>query len=117
MRRIHRQSHRVLQVAFLFFLAACAAIQTPPPSEPGPPPRTIKFTSPDQLAHLRVRPAAGRSQRGRIVYIGVYGGEVPPWERARYFIPKDWPPYKNLADEEGLGRIAFHDSLMHVLAL
>ncbi|HEY2986453.1 MAG TPA: hypothetical protein VGL11_01935 [Candidatus Binatia bacterium] len=116
MQRIHRQAHRVLPIALLFFLASCSATQAPP-SEPGPPPRTIKFTSPDQLAHLRVRPAAGRSRRGRIIYIGVYGGEVPSWDRARYFVPKDWPPYKNLIDEEGLARVAFHDSLMHVLGL
>ena len=91
-------------------------MQSAAPVEPGPPPKTIKFNRPDELRHLLAH-AANSSKQGRIVYIGVYGGEIPAWENARYFIPKDWPPYQNLRQEEDLGRIAYHDSLMHILAL
>jgi hypothetical protein len=98
------------------FLIGCAVTQ-PKPSEPGPPPVTLALAKPEDLAFLRVRPAGDRAPHGRIVFIGVYGGDVPSWETARYFIPKSWAPYKNLRDEEELGRIAYHDSLMHVLAL
>jgi len=87
------------------------------PSEPGPPPATRKLAQPQDLAFLRMRPAA-QSSAGRIIYIGVYGGEIPGWDAApRYFMPKDWPAYQNLSSEEDLARIAYHDSLMHVLAL
>ncbi len=106
-----------LLFALLMIIAGCAAIESPKPAEPGPPPKTIKFTRPDELGQLLARPASNSSKPGRIVYIGVYGGEVPPWERARYFIPKDWPPYGSLREEKDLERIAFHDSLMHILAL
>src|SRR5258706_7711762 len=101
-----------LWLAAFFFLSACATIGAP--VEPGPPPETTRLGKPEDLAFLRARSAGAG---GRIVYIGVYGGEIPPWERARYFIPQDWPPYKNLTSEDDLGRIAWHDSLMHVLAL
>jgi hypothetical protein len=107
---------RFVSIAVFFLLAGCSAMQSTAPVEPGPPPKTIKFSRPDELRHLLARPA-NSSKQGRIVYIGVYGGEVPPWEQARYFIPKDWPPYQNLREEKDLERIAFHDSLMHVLAL
>ena len=117
MRQLVRLLLQRCQVALMFLLVAgCAAIQPLPP-EPGPPPKTTKFTRPDELAFLRVIPAGDHSHRRRIIYIGVYGGETPPWDRARYFNPKDWPPYKNLREEEELNRIAFHDSLMHVLAI
>jgi hypothetical protein len=103
---------RVVLIASLFFLAGCAVTQQKP-SEPGPPPVKTKLGRPDDLAFLRARPA----QHSRVIYIGVYGGDVPSWEGARYFIPKDWPPYRNLREEDDLNRIAYHDSLMHILAL
>lgn len=105
-----------LLTAFTLALSACSLMDPSVPSEPGPPPATKKLTRPEDLAFLRLRPAAN-AQRGRIIYIGVYGGQVPAWEGARYFIPKDWPPYQKLSGEEALRRIAYHDSLMHVLAL
>ncbi len=113
-----KRALRVLRLLpiVVFFFAGCAVTQ-PKPSEPGPPPLTKKFTRPDDLAFLRVRPADTRSPHGRIIFIGVYGGDVPSWEGARYFIPKDWPPYRNLREEDELNRIAYHDSLMHILAL
>lgn len=98
-------------------LSACSLMHPPAPSEPGPPPATRKLAQPQDLAFLRARPAA-QSGAGRIIYIGVYGGQVPAWDAApRYFIPKDWPSYQKLGGEEGLSQIAYHDSLMHVLAL
>lgn len=96
-------------------LSACSLTQPSAPGEPGPPPATKKLARPDDLSFLRVQSAAAR--QGRIIYIGVYGGQVPTWEGARYFIPKDWPSYQKLSGEEELARIAYHDSLMHVLAL
>ena len=96
-------------------LSACSLTQPSAPGEPGPPPATKKLARPDDLSFLRVQSAAAR--QGRIIYIGVYGGQVPTWEGARYFIPKDWPPYQKLNGEEDLARVAYHDSLMHVLAL
>ncbi|MGH7768149.1 MAG: hypothetical protein ACREQP_11885 [Candidatus Binatia bacterium] len=104
-------------LAALLLLAGCSAVSSPRPTEPGPPPQTKPLTEPRDLAFLRARPAWSGGAKGRIIYIGVYGGEVPSWKRSRYFIPKDWPPYQNLRGEEDLGRIAFHDSLMHVLGL
>jgi len=86
------------------------------PSEPGPPPATRKLTRIEDLAFLLPRQAA-YGHTGRIIYIGVYGGATPAWEGARYFIPKNWPAYQKLNSEEDLRRIAYHDSLMHVLAL
>jgi len=98
-------------------LSACSLMHPAAPSEPGPPPATRKLAQPEDLAFLRARPAA-QSGAGRIIYIGVYGGQVPGWDAApRYFIPKDWPSYQKLSGEEGLSQIAYHDSLMHVLAL
>ncbi|HKA34052.1 MAG TPA: hypothetical protein VKH64_12605 [Candidatus Binatia bacterium] len=110
---------RALSASIIFAsfaaLSACSLTQPSAPGEPGPPPATKKLARPDDLSFLRVQTAAAR--QGRIIYIGVYGGQVPTWEAARYFIPKDWPPYQKLSGEEDLARVAYHDSLMHVLAL
>jgi pimeloyl-ACP methyl ester carboxylesterase len=107
----------VALLAFAWALSACALTHPSAPSEPGPPPATKKLMQTEDLAFLRVRPAT-HPQRGRIIYIGVYGGQVPSWDGARYFIPKDWPAYQKLSrGEEDYRRIAYHDSLMHVLAL
>ncbi len=101
--------------ACLAALSACSLTHPSAPSEPGPPPATKKLTRPEDLSFFRLHRAAAR--QGRIIYIGVYGGQVPTWEGARYFIPKDWPPYQKLSGDEDLARIAYHDSLMHVIAL
>ncbi|HEY3306476.1 MAG TPA: hypothetical protein VGL70_23390 [Candidatus Binatia bacterium] len=117
MAKRHSRTLYLPPLVIFFFFAGCSAVSSPKPTEPGPPPQTKPLTEPRDLAFLRARPAMGRAAKGRIIYIGVYGGEVPSWERARYFIPKDWPPYQNLLEEKDLARIAFHDSLMHVLGL
>lgn len=104
--------------AFASVLSACSLVHPSEPIEPGPPPATRKLEQPQDLAFLRAAPPAAQSGAGRIIYIGVYGGQVPGWDAApRYFIPKDWPAYQKLSGEEGLSRIAYHDSLMHVLGL
>src|SRR4051812_16241330 len=110
------QRRVLLSLAFASCVSACALMHSSAPTEPGPPPVRKKLVRAEDLAFLRVRPAA-RAAQGRIVYIGVYGGQVPSWDCARYFIPTAWPPYQKLKGDEGLSRIAYHDSLMHVLAL
>ncbi len=107
---------------FLFILAplilvGCAVSQPTTITEPRPIPEPKKFISLLDLSDLRKEISAAQSKSGKIIYIGVYGGEVPSWERARYFNPQDWLPYRNVRREEEFNEIAFHQSLMHVLAI
>jgi len=55
----------------------------------------------------------------KVIFIGVYGGNPPPWEKAAWFDPQRWPSYLavDLQNEMELNRIAYHDSVMHVVAL
>jgi hypothetical protein len=105
---------RFLLIAMPLILAGCAASQLSGAPRPLPEPK--RFRSPLDLSHLRGE-SSPHSKVGKIIYIGVYGGGTPPWEEARYFNPKDWPPYSNVLEEEELNEIAFQESLMHVLAI
>jgi len=108
---------RFLLIAVSLILAGCVASQPSKPGEPRPLPEPKRFRSPLALSDLRRESSPSPSKVGKIIYIGVYGGGTPPWEEARYFNPKDWPPYRNVRQEEELNEIAFQESLMHVLAI
>lgn len=56
---------------------------------------------------------------GRIIFIGVHGGNPPTWDNAEWFDPQQWPPYQtvDLQDEETVTQIAYRESVMHVAAL
>ena len=67
----------------------------------------------------QIAPLIGEVKQPKVIFIGVYGGNPPPWENAAWFDPQRWQAYRavDLRDEPGLNRIAYHDSLMHVVAL
>jgi len=67
----------------------------------------------------QIAPLIGEAKQPKVIFIGVYGGNPPPWENAAWFDPQRWPAYRavDLQDEPELNRIAYHDSLMHVVAL
>jgi pimeloyl-ACP methyl ester carboxylesterase len=67
----------------------------------------------------QIAPLLGVLKRPKVIFIGVYGGNPQPWESAGWFDPQSWPAYRavDLRDKTGLNRIAYHDSLMHVVAL
>lgn len=56
---------------------------------------------------------------GRIIFIGVHGGNPPTWDQAEWFDPQQWLPYQaiNLQDEHAVTEIAYRESVMHVAAL
>jgi hypothetical protein len=56
---------------------------------------------------------------GRIIFIGVHGGNPPAWEDAEWFDPQQWLPYRgiDLRDEHAVTEIAYRESVMHVAAL
>lgn len=104
-----------LSIAGSFLLTGCAASQLPPTGRPIPEPK--KFTSPSDLSDLSNEMPGAHSTASKIIYIGVYGGEVPSWDRARYFNPKEWSHYRDVRQEDEFNEIAFRESLMHVLAI
>jgi hypothetical protein len=67
----------------------------------------------------QIEPLLASLKKPKVIFIGVYGGNPPSWEKAAWFDPQAWPPYRtvDLRDETGLNRIAYHDSLMHVVGL
>jgi len=67
----------------------------------------------------QIQPLIGNVKQPKVIFIGVYGGNPPPWENAAWFDPQLWPAYRvvDLNNETELNRIAYHDSLMHVVAL
>jgi hypothetical protein len=80
-----------------------------------------KLSKAQSAAHIRAQlpVLSGGSDSPKIIFIGVQGGNPPPWDDAEFFDPQQWPPYRNvdLADEAQLNRIAYHESVMHVIAL
>ena len=108
---------RFLSILMSFILLGCAAGQSPATGKPNPIPETKRFKIPLELSELRKDVSAADSKGRKIIYIGVYGGAVPSWEKAGYFNPKDWPPYRNVRQEEEFNEIAFHESVMHVVAI
>ena len=56
---------------------------------------------------------------GRIIFIGVHGGNPPAWEEAEWFDPQQWLPYQaiDLQDQRAVTEIAYRESVMHVAAL
>jgi hypothetical protein len=56
---------------------------------------------------------------GRIIFIGVHGGNPPTWDDAAWFDPQQWLPYQtiDLQDQDALSQIAYRESVMHVTAL
>ena len=56
---------------------------------------------------------------GRIIFIGVHGGNPPTWEDAEWFDPQQWLPYRaiDVQDRSAVTEIAYHESVMHVTAL
>jgi hypothetical protein len=56
---------------------------------------------------------------GRIIFIGVHGGNPPAWEDAEWFDPQQWLPYQavDLQDQRAVSEIAYRESVMHVAAL
>ena len=67
-----------------------------------------------ELPGLNVPAAAGR-----IIFIGVHGGNPPTWDHAEWFDPQQWLAYQtvDLQDEEMVTQIAYRESVMHVAAL
>lgn len=107
----------LLRVALLLAASGCATTGLRTSSSPWPAPERIKFTRASDLSEVLKQNGAGPSAKGKIIFIGVYGGDAPAWEGARYFDPKSWPAYKRAHREEEFNEIAFHESLMHVLAI
>ena len=107
----------LLYALLLSATAGCATTGLRTSDNPRPAPERIKFTRASDLADIVKQSGANPSKTGKVIFIGVYGGDTPAWEGARYFNPKDWPAYKNVGREEEFGEIAFHESLMHVLAI
>jgi hypothetical protein len=56
---------------------------------------------------------------GRVIFIGVHGGNPPTWEDAEWFDPQQWLPYQaiDLQNKSAISEIAYHESVMHVTAL
>jgi len=103
----------------LFFLAACQSVGGNIESaKQWRAPELKRARSPVDFER-QIQPLIDAVKQPKIIFIGVYGGNPPPWETAAWFDPPNWPPYRavDLKNETELNRIAYHDSLMHVVAL
>ena len=67
----------------------------------------------------QITPLIAALKPPKVIFIGVYGGNPQPWEKAAWFDPQLWPPYRtvDLKNDTELNRIAYHGSVMHVVAL
>ena len=100
-------------------LAACQGINSNSESDkPWRAPELKRVRSPAEFER-QIQPLMGAAKQPKVIFIGVYGGNPPPWENAAWFDPQLWPAYRvvDLKNETELNRIAYHDSLMHVVAL
>jgi len=101
------------------FLVACHGVHGDfPGAKEWRTPELTRASSAFDFAQ-QIAPLIGELKQPKVIFIGVYGGNPPPWEHAAWFDPQRWPAYRtvDLQDETELNRIAYHDSLMHVVAL
>jgi hypothetical protein len=82
------------------------------------PPVMQKLASTTELVRQVLAPLP-KSQKAKVIFIGVYGGTTPSWDKAEWFNFGQWPPFRevDLSNEHELNEIAFHQSVMHVVAL
>jgi len=87
-------------------------------TQPWRAPELKRARSPAEFER-QITPLIGAIQQPKVIFIGVYGGNPPPWEKAAWIDPQRWPSYLtvDLKNEMELNRIAYHDSVMHVVAL
>lgn len=103
----------------LVLLAGCQGLNFNSESvKPWRAPELKRVRSPADFER-QIQPLIDAVKQPKVIFIGVYGGSLPPWENAAWFDPQMWPPYRaiDLKNETELNRIAYHDSLMHVVAL
>lgn len=103
----------MLLVGVSLLLAGCAGGRVLTQAGAFTAPLTMKFGSPSELVYLR----RGSSIAPKVIYVGVYGGEVPSWRGAGYFDPQGWPAYESIRYESQFNEIAFQESVMHVIAI
>ncbi|MFQ5681863.1 MAG: hypothetical protein ACE5HC_01195 [Candidatus Binatia bacterium] len=64
-------------------------------------------------------PSGVTTESGKLIYIGVYGGELPSWPEAEGFDPQHWSGYRkiNPYSDGDLSDVAFHQSNLNVIGL
>ena len=100
-------------------ISACQSVDGPfGTTQPWRTPEMKRVRSPAEFER-QIQPLIDSTKQPKVIFIGVYGGTPPPWDNAAWFDPQLWPPYRavELKNEVEINRIAYHDSLMHVLAL
>ena len=114
---LRRFNWRCLALATL--LGACHGVNGDfPEAKEWRAPALTRARSPAEFER-QITPLIGAVKQPKVIFIGVYGGNPPPWEKAAWFDPQLWPPYRaiDLKNEIEVNRIAYHDSVMHVAAL
>jgi hypothetical protein len=114
--------HEVTLTFLLLLLAGTISCQTINPTFP---PSTAWKATPFKRVSTAVQIAADLpalkvpASIGRIIFIGVHGGNPPAWEDAEWFDPQQWLPYQgiDLQDQRAVSEIAYRESVMHVAAL
>jgi hypothetical protein len=98
----------VVGVSF-FFLPGCVTQGAP----------ELKNLEEVTYAYVQNSGIAAEKKGSKIIYIGVYGGELPSWSKAEGFDPQRWPPYQKIDpfDDNGLNDIAFKESLLNSIGL
>jgi len=105
--------------ALILLLTACQSVDDNfTITQPWHAPELKRARSPVEFER-QIQPLIGALKQLKVIFIGVYGGNPPPWEKAAWFDPQLWPLYRavDLENEMELNRIAYHDSVMHVVAL
>lgn len=114
---LRRFNWRWLGLAIL--LGACHGVNGDfPAAKEWREPKLTRVRSPAEFER-QIAPLISALKQPKVIFIGVYGGNPPSWEKAAWFDPQRWPLYLAIdqQNETELNRIAYHDSLMHVVAL
>jgi pimeloyl-ACP methyl ester carboxylesterase len=56
---------------------------------------------------------------GKLIYVGVYGGDLPSWSEAEGFDPQHWLPYEKIdpSNDSELNAVAYRESVLNVIGL
>jgi hypothetical protein len=116
----HLENSTVICLLLLLALTvSCRAVNGTLPRSSAWPATTLKRVNTAAQIAAELPALNIPAPEGRIIFIGVHGGNPPTWDDAAWFDPQQWLPYQtiDLQDQDALSQIAYRESVMHVTAL
>ena len=90
----------------IVLLHACQSVDSPFYADRWRAPELVRARSSAEFER-QIEPLIGAVRKPKTIFIGVYGGNPPLWEKAAWFNPQRWPSYQAVDLQDG-GRAQSH---------